>query len=68
MIAESSRPSGGLGPPEGRSRAARRETAVALMGLALIGAHVVDDNFLQPEPELSASRWEPARPSTTRWP
>jgi uncharacterized protein len=37
------------------ARAVRRETALAWVGLALIGVHVADDNFLQPQPGTSAS-------------
>ena len=34
--------------------AATRETALAQVGLVLIAVHVVDDNFLQPQPGTSA--------------
>ena len=31
------------------------ERSLALASLALVGLHVVDDNFLQPEPGMSIS-------------
>jgi uncharacterized protein len=35
--------------------AARREYGLFLLGIGLIGVHVVDDNFLQPQPGTSAA-------------
>ena len=42
--------------PDARSRAIpRAELAVAWTGIGLVAVHVIDDNFLQPEPGTSAS-------------
>ena len=38
-----------------RIRAAGRETKLAVAGTAVIALHVLDDNFLQPEPGTSAA-------------
>jgi dienelactone hydrolase len=35
-------------------RAARRETMLAVAGLAVVAVHVLDDNFVQPQPGTSA--------------
>jgi dienelactone hydrolase len=35
-------------------RAARRETTLAVAGLAVVAVHVLDDNFVQPQPGTSA--------------
>ena len=38
-----------------RIRAAGRETKLAVAGTAVIAVHVLDDNFLQPQPGTSAA-------------
>ena len=42
-------------PPSARIRAAGRETKLAVTGTAVIAVHVLDDNFLQPQPGTSAA-------------
>ena len=40
-------------PPLARHRARSRETVLFLIALALIALHVIDDNYLQPQPGTS---------------
>src|SRR6266550_2008589 len=44
-----------LGAVSRRIAAARRETAFAVAALVVIAVHLVDDNFVQPEPGTSAA-------------
>ena len=39
----------------------RRETAVFLIAVGVVGLHIVDDNFLQPEPGTSAGDQQPTK-------
>jgi uncharacterized protein len=41
-------------PPRERRGGRRRETVLFLVAIAAIAVHVVDDNFVQPEPGMSA--------------
>jgi uncharacterized protein len=42
-------------PPLTRRGGSSRETALVLIGIALIALHVIDDNYLQPQPGTSAA-------------
>jgi hypothetical protein len=52
IVIPSERPAPAAPPPRRGSR--RRETVLFLVAIALIALHVIDDNFLQPQPGTSA--------------
>ena len=47
------RPATSAAPPRTRRRGRSLETVVFLIGVALIAAHVLDDNYVQPQPGMS---------------
>ena len=48
--------------PRTRRRGRRRETVLFLIGVAVIAIHVLDDNYVQPQPGMS-----PGGPSSAGW-
>jgi dienelactone hydrolase len=46
-------PATSVAPPHTRRRGRSLETVVFLIGVALIAAHVLDDNYVQPQPGMS---------------
>ena len=53
-------------PPLARRGGRRLETVLCLIAIALIAVHVIDDNYLQPQPGMSPG--DHVVSGSSRWP